>query len=64
MLPDKTRWTLECKLERLRGHLRQLRQTIVALDKQFVWHPYTEMGSWIRDARPLVIQQGTGQSPI
>ncbi len=33
-----------------------LRRTVEALDKQYLWHPYTEMGSWIESARPLVIK--------
>jgi adenosylmethionine-8-amino-7-oxononanoate aminotransferase len=36
------------------------RAAIVALDKRFVWHPYTEMGQWMRDAQPLVINRATG----
>jgi adenosylmethionine-8-amino-7-oxononanoate aminotransferase len=36
------------------------RSEIVALDKRRVWHPYTEMGSYIAETEPLVIARGEG----
>jgi adenosylmethionine-8-amino-7-oxononanoate aminotransferase len=33
---------------------------IVRLDKQYVWHPYTEMESYVRDTEPLVIREANG----
>ena len=38
----------------------RLRADLVELDKRYVWHPYTEMGQWIRDAQPLVIREASG----
>jgi adenosylmethionine---8-amino-7-oxononanoate aminotransferase len=38
----------------------ELRRSLVALDKLHLWHPYTEMGAWIRDANPLVIHKAAG----
>ncbi len=35
----------------------ELRQTLEALDKRYLWHPYTEMGNWIENGKPLVIQR-------
>jgi adenosylmethionine---8-amino-7-oxononanoate aminotransferase len=37
--------------------LLELRRTIESLDKQYLWHPYTEMGRWVESARPLVIHR-------
>jgi adenosylmethionine-8-amino-7-oxononanoate aminotransferase len=37
-----------------------LRERIVALDKRYVWHPYTEMRQWISEAEPLVIGKASG----
>jgi adenosylmethionine-8-amino-7-oxononanoate aminotransferase len=37
-----------------------LRSTIVALDKQFVWRPYTDMAAYIEGGDPLVIDRGEG----
>ena len=36
------------------------RSDIVALDKRRVWHPYTEMGSYIAETDPLVIARAEG----
>lgn len=36
------------------------RERIVALDKRFVWHPYTPMGPYIESASPLVIERASG----
>src|SRR5450432_1367253 len=36
------------------------RAEIVALDKQRVWHPYTEMGAYIAETDPLVIARAQG----
>jgi adenosylmethionine---8-amino-7-oxononanoate aminotransferase len=36
------------------------RSEIVALDKRRVWHPYTEMGSYIAETDPLVIARAEG----
>jgi adenosylmethionine-8-amino-7-oxononanoate aminotransferase len=36
------------------------RTELVALDKQHVWHPYTEMGSYIAETDPLVIARAEG----
>ena len=36
------------------------RGDIVALDKRRVWHPYTEMGSYIADTNPLVVGRAEG----
>jgi adenosylmethionine---8-amino-7-oxononanoate aminotransferase len=38
----------------------RLRADLVELDKRYVWHPYTEMGQWIREAQPLVIREASG----
>jgi adenosylmethionine-8-amino-7-oxononanoate aminotransferase len=38
----------------------ELRSAIEALDKQYLWHPYTEMGNWIENARPLVVKRAAG----
>jgi adenosylmethionine-8-amino-7-oxononanoate transaminase len=37
-------------------------KTVVALDKQFIWHPFTQMQDWVNDdpAPPLVIRSGKG----
>jgi adenosylmethionine-8-amino-7-oxononanoate aminotransferase len=37
-----------------------VRDEIIALDKRRVWHPYTEMGSYIANTDPLVIARGEG----
>lgn len=36
------------------------RQTIVALDKRYVWHPYTPMQKYIDETDPLVIERAEG----
>jgi adenosylmethionine---8-amino-7-oxononanoate aminotransferase len=36
------------------------RSDIVALDKRRVWHPYTEMGSYIAGTEPLVVARAAG----
>jgi adenosylmethionine-8-amino-7-oxononanoate aminotransferase len=36
------------------------RSEIVALDKRRVWHPYTEMGSYIASTDPLVVARAAG----
>ncbi len=36
------------------------RAAIVALDKRFVWHPYTPMRPWLASAAPLVIASAAG----
>jgi adenosylmethionine---8-amino-7-oxononanoate aminotransferase len=36
------------------------RSEIVALDKRRVWHPYTEMGSYIAATDPLVVARAAG----
>ncbi|HBU69423.1 MAG TPA: adenosylmethionine--8-amino-7-oxononanoate transaminase [Elusimicrobia bacterium] len=38
------------------------KRQIIALDKKFVWHPFTQMADWLRDspAEPLVIERGSG----
>jgi adenosylmethionine-8-amino-7-oxononanoate aminotransferase len=36
------------------------RETIVALDKRHVWHPYTAMRSYIDETDPLVIERAAG----
>ena len=36
------------------------RAEIVALDKRRVWHPYTEMGTYIAETDPLVIARAEG----
>ena len=36
------------------------RREIVALDKKRIWHPYTEMSSYIATTDPLVIVRGEG----
>jgi adenosylmethionine-8-amino-7-oxononanoate aminotransferase len=36
------------------------RQELVVLDKSHVWHPYTEMGSYIARTDPLVIARAEG----
>ncbi len=39
---------------------QDLRRELVALDKQHVWHPYTEMSAWLETAEPLVIARAEG----
>src|SRR6476469_10026028 len=36
------------------------RSALVALDKQRVWHPYPEMGSYIAETDPLVVARAEG----
>src|SRR5882724_3037015 len=36
------------------------RSEIVAIDKRRVWHPYTEMGRYIAETDPLVIERAQG----
>lgn len=36
------------------------RERIVALDKRYVWHPYTPMGPYIAGTDPLVIERAEG----
>jgi len=36
------------------------RAELVAIDKQRVWHPYTEMGAYIAETDPLVIARAEG----
>lgn len=36
------------------------RARIVELDKRYVWHPYTEMSSYIADTDPLVVVRAKG----
>lgn len=36
------------------------RDRIVALDKRYVWHPYTSMASYIAETHPLVIERASG----
>jgi adenosylmethionine-8-amino-7-oxononanoate aminotransferase len=36
------------------------RAELVELDKQFVWHPYTEMSNYIERSRPLVVARASG----
>jgi len=38
----------------------ELRSHLEVLDKRHLWHPYTEMGAWIANARPLVIGRAEG----
>jgi adenosylmethionine---8-amino-7-oxononanoate aminotransferase len=33
---------------------------LIAQDKAFVWHPFTQMRDWLADPEPLVIAQGRG----
>jgi len=40
--------------------MKATRAAIVALDKQRVWHPYTEMGAYIAETDPLVIHRAEG----
>lgn len=36
------------------------REQLVSRDKRFVWHPYTPMEAYVRDAQPLVIERASG----
>jgi adenosylmethionine---8-amino-7-oxononanoate aminotransferase len=36
------------------------RADLVAIDKRRVWHPYTEMGSYIAETDPLVVERAAG----
>lgn len=36
------------------------RATIVALDKRYVWHPYTPMGRYIDEVDPFVVARASG----
>lgn len=36
------------------------RDDIVSFDKRYIWHPYTEMSSYIEEADPLVIVRAEG----
>lgn len=38
------------------------RSRIVALDKAHVWHPYTAMGPYVRNASPLCIRRAEGST--
>lgn len=42
------------------GPTRGLRERVVALDKQRVWHPYTEMGRYRASVDPLVVVEARG----
>jgi adenosylmethionine-8-amino-7-oxononanoate aminotransferase len=33
---------------------------LIQLDKQHVWHPFTQMKDWLADPEPLVIERGQG----
>jgi adenosylmethionine-8-amino-7-oxononanoate transaminase len=35
-------------------------RNLIAQDKQFVWHPFTQMQDWLSDPEPLVISRGQG----
>ena len=37
----------------------RVRRAVVALDRRFVWHPFTQMQDWMR-AEPIVIASGRG----
>lgn len=34
-------------------------QTLIAKDKQYIWHPFTQMADWLA-AEPLIIERGEG----
>src|SRR3954463_14513411 len=36
------------------------RESIIALDKAHVWHPYTAMDEYIAETNPLVISRASG----
>ena len=36
------------------------RESLIALDKQSVWHPYTPMQAYLEQTEPLVIQRASG----
>lgn len=36
------------------------RDELIALDKKYVWHPYTPMEAYLREGRPLVIERAQG----
>lgn len=36
------------------------RERLVALDKRYVWHPYTPMQAYVSDGKPLVIERANG----
>src|SRR5262249_46628030 len=44
----------------VRATMSLSREELVRLDKQHVWHPYTEMGSYIAETDPLVIARAAG----
>ena len=46
------------------GNESSVRERIIALDKQRVWHPYTEMHAWRERAEPLVIAEARGSRLI
>ena len=35
-------------------------KNLIAQDKQYVWHPFTQMRDWLSDPEPLVITRGQG----
>jgi len=35
-------------------------KTLIARDKRYVWHPFTQMRDWLADPEPLVIRRGQG----
>ncbi|MEI7766074.1 MAG: adenosylmethionine--8-amino-7-oxononanoate transaminase [Phycisphaerae bacterium] len=35
-------------------------ETLIALDREYVWHPFTPMKAWVEKADPLVIARGEG----
>ena len=39
-----------------------LRNQLIALDKRFVWHPYTAMQRYVEETEPLVIERAEGSS--
>jgi len=43
---------------------RDFSERIVALDKRYVWHPYTEMSAYRKGADPLVIVEANGSRLI
>lgn len=36
------------------------RKTLVALDKKYIWHPYTEMQNYIENTDPVVVEKAEG----
>jgi adenosylmethionine-8-amino-7-oxononanoate aminotransferase len=44
--------------------MKQRTRDLIAKDKQYVWHPFTQMQDWLGDPEPLVIERAKGNRLI